>query len=238
MNPLMAAVPIDSTIMFLAGLVAALFAFGRIGKKPGLDPTYDARMNRVRRMFRVLGPGLMILALMMFLLPPPPPKAPEWQTVTTSDGECQVSMPGKPMEMDNPSALEGISQPATQQLLLVQENGRVQFYLSSSALEGTYAEMPPEKLLQTISENWFRAANNNGNALRINERDWSDKGWPGRELVIDREDDRLQNRWLVVNKRLYRAYVSTPRDEPHLRDADRFLESFHVRKQADAAKGP
>ena len=37
---------IDVVIMFMAGLVATLYAFRRIGKKPGVDPVYDARFGR------------------------------------------------------------------------------------------------------------------------------------------------------------------------------------------------
>jgi hypothetical protein len=230
---------IDATIVFIAGLVFSLYGWGRLGKKPGVDPIHDARIARVRRVLRVLGPLLMVGAIIQpFLEPSPAPTPPvQWRTAITSDGVCRVDMPGEPSEQGTPSDLGKVAKPATQQLLLVEENGRVQYLLSHSDIEGEYAKLSPEKLLETIGNNWFLAANNKEDAQRIGERDLSDKGWPGRELAIDREGQRMQNRWFVVNKRLYRAYVLTLRDDKHLRDARRFLDSFHVRKTVPAEKG-
>jgi len=227
---------VDAAIMFIAGFVATLYGLGRIGRKPGVDPVHDARIAHVRRLLRVAGPLLIAIAILSFFLESPPSPTPpvQWRTATTSDGVCRVDMPGEPIEQGTPSDLEKVAKPATQQLLLVEENGQVQYLLSHSTIDGESAKLPPEKLLETIGKNWFLAANNKEDAQRISECDLSDKGWPGRELVIDREDKRLQNRWFVVNKRLYRAYVSTARDEKHLQDARRFLESFHiVKKRAD-----
>jgi hypothetical protein len=230
---------IDAAIMFVAGLVFSLYGLGRLGKKPGVDPIHDARIAHVRRVLRVLGPLLMVGAVVLpFLESSPAPMPPvQWRTATTSDGVCRVDMPGEPSEQKTPSDLGKVAKPATQQLLFVEENGRVQYLLSHSDIEGAYAKLAPEKLLETIGNNWFLAANNKEDAQRIGERDLSDKGWPGRELAIDREGQRMQNRWFVVNKRLYRAYVLTLRDDKHLRDARRFLDSFHVRKTVPAEKG-
>jgi hypothetical protein len=230
---------VGAALLFLAGLLACLFALGWIGNKPGIDPVPDPRLARVRRSFRVVGPALLVFAVLLLCVPPaPPPPPPEWRTVLTSDGVCSVEMPGAPSEPENPGILEELAKPATQQWLLVGESGRVQYYLSHSDIEGKYAEMPPEKLLEVIAGNWFRDTNTEGNYQRVSERKLSEKGWPGRELVIDRGEQRLQNRWLVVNKRLYRTFVLTPTDEAHLSDAARFLDSFHVRNQSDLDKGP
>jgi len=230
---------IDVAIMFIAGLVATLYGIGRLGRKPGVDPIHDARMASVRRLLRVAGPLLMMLPILLFFLDSPPAPTPpvQWRTAITSDGVCRVDMPGEPIEQGTPSDLGKVAKPATQQLLLVEENGQVQYLLSHSDIEGEYAKLPPEKLLETIGTNWFLAANNKEDTERISEKELSDKGWPGRELVIDREDQRMQNRWFVVNKRLYRAYVLTARDDKHLQDARRFLDSFHIVKKLDADKG-
>jgi hypothetical protein len=226
---------VEAGLLFLGGLVITLYAFGMLGTKHGSD----RRGDRIRRWFRAGGPLLMIFAvLLLFAPPPPPPAPPQWRTVATSDGVCLVEMPGEPTEPENPAALERLAKGATQQWLLVEENGQVQYYLSHSDIEGEFAKLPPEKLLEAIAENWFRAANSKEDAKRVSEQELSDKGWPGRELVIDHEGNRLQNRWFVVNKRLYRAFVSTPADERHLQDAARFLASFRVLKPSPAEKGP
>jgi hypothetical protein len=66
------------------------------------------------------------------------------------------------------------------------------------------------------------------NAQLAAEHDFSTQGYPGKQFVIDIDDKREQDKWLVVKKRVYRAVAVTPRDEANLKDVERFLDSFQV----------
>src|SRR5579884_1173445 len=175
---------VGAAIIFLAGLLACLFALGWIGKKPGVDLVHDRRFASVRRSFRVAGPLLMISAVVLLVVDRPPasaPAPPEWQTVTTSDGVCSVEMPGKPIEGEGP-ALKELGKPESQQIL-VQNNGEAQYNMSHSEVVGAYRDLPPEKLLEVIGTNWLFAARHVGEIQVIGERNLSDNGWPGKEII-------------------------------------------------------
>ncbi len=221
---------VGAAITFMAGLFATLLGFRLLGRLPAPDPLQEQRMDRSRRLFRVFGPALMVFAVaLLFLEPPAQPR--EWQTVTTSDGVCSVEMPGKPAENEGP-ILKGL--PREREHRLVQDHGEVQYNLAHADIAESYRDLPPEKLLQVVGETWLTAARQMGETQRVSERKLSEKGEPGKEIVVDIDSQRMQQKWFVVNKRLYRAIVSTPRDDPHLQDARRFLESFHiVKKRAD-----
>jgi hypothetical protein len=85
-------------------------------------------------------------------------------------------------------------------------------------------------LLETIGKNWLIAARHVGEPQLLRERNLSENGWPGKEIVIDMEDQRKQQKWFVVKNRLYRALAETPRDDKHLQEARRFLESLRMVK--------
>jgi hypothetical protein len=224
---------VGATITFLGGLFAALLGFRLIGRLPGPDPIREQRMDRVRRLFRVLGPGLMIFAVVLpFLEPPAPPS--NWQTTTTSDGVCRVEMPGEPTANEGPVVKE-LGKPESLQML-VQGKGEARYTLGCSPVSGVNQDKPPEKLLEEIAKNWLLAARHVGEFRLLGERNLSENGWPGKEIVIDIGGQRMQQQWFVVKNRLYRALVETPRDEKHLEDAHRFLESLRIVLKPNADK--
>jgi hypothetical protein len=230
---------IDAVIMFMAGLFVTLYAVRRIGKKPGVDLLYDQRFARIRPVFLFGGPLLMIGALVLPLLessPPPPPPPQDWQTVTTSDGVCRVEMPGTPTLDEDTLILKGLGEPQAQQLKLIQEGGAVRYILSRD-LQDVPLDRPAEKLLDGVRDNRLLVAKRMSEAKLVRERNLSEQGCPGREWVIDMDDKRQQSRWFLVHKRLYRAIVSTPRDDKHLADAGRFLESFRIVEKPNVDKG-
>jgi hypothetical protein len=235
---------LSAVILFMAGLVATLYAFRRIGKKPGVDPVYDARLARVRPVLLLLGPALIVVSLILaFPAETPEPQNSAWQTVTSSDGVCRVEMPGTPALNADTLILKGLGEPQAEQLKLVQESGAVRYTLSRDLRE-IPVDLSPDSLFDRVRDNMLLVARRMSDAQLVSERDLSEQGWPGREWVIDMDDQRQQSRWFLVDRRFYRAIVSTPRDETHLRDAGRFLESFHVLRKAGAAtptggeKGP
>ena len=234
MQPVSMATLVGATILLLAGLFATLLGFRLIGRQPSPDPGSEQRLVSVRRWFRLAGPLLMIFAvLLLFLEPPAPPQ--EWRTVTTSDDVCSIEMPGEPVGGEGP-AIQGQQREIEQRI--VQDYGTVQYSLSHSEIAASYRDVPPAKLLEEIGENWLLAARQLGKTQMIDERDLSENGWPGREIVLDIDTQRMQQKWFIVNQRLYRAIVSTPRDGRHLQDARRFLDSFRILKKPDADKGP
>jgi hypothetical protein len=97
-------------------------------------------------------------------------------------------------------------------------------------------DKPPEKLLEEIGKNWLLAARHVGEFQLLSERNLSENGWPGKEIVLDIGDRRMQQKWFVVKNRLYRALVETPRDEKHRQDARRFLESLRIVQKPNADK--
>jgi hypothetical protein len=227
---------IDPAITFMVGIVFTLYGIGRIGRKPGVDPVHDARAAHGRRLLRVLGPLTMVGAIFLFIVDfIRPSKPPEWRTITTSDDVCRVEMPGTPTEREGPAVKE-LGKPEVLQML-AQDKGEAQYNLGYSDISATYRDMPPEELLETIGKNWLIAARHMGEPQLLRERTLSENGWPGKEIVIDLDSQRLQQKWFVVSKRLYRALVSTPRDDKHLEDARRFLESFRIATKPDADKG-
>ncbi|HEY7158499.1 MAG TPA: hypothetical protein VH575_31430 [Gemmataceae bacterium] len=218
---------VGAAIIFLVGLFATLLGFRRIGRQPGADFPREQRMDRARRLLRVFGPGLMIFAVvMLFLEPPPSPR--EWQTVTTADGVCSIDMPGTPTEREGP-ALKELGKPEVLQML-VQDRGAARYTLGCSEVTAANRDAPAEKLLETIGKNWLIAARHVGEPQLLRERNLSENGWPGKEIVIDMEDQRKQQKWFVVKNRLYRALAETPRDDKHLQEARRFLESLRMVK--------
>jgi hypothetical protein len=234
MQPVSMAALAGATITLLGGLFATLLGFRLIGRQPSPDPAHEQRMVSVRRWFRLAGPLLMIFAvLLLFVEPPSPPQ--DWRTVTTSDDVCSVEMPGEPIGGEGP-AVKGQQREMEQRI--VQDHGAVQYSMSHSEIAASYRDLPPAKLLEEIGENWLLAARQLGKTQVIDERDLSENGWPGREIVLDIDSQRMQQRWFIVNQRLYRAIVSTPRDRRHLEDALRFLDSFRILIKPDADKGP
>jgi hypothetical protein len=225
---------VGAAIIFLVGLFATLLGFRAIGRLPGPDLLSEQRMDKTRRLLRVFGPGLMIFGVvMLFLEPPTQPR--EWRTVTTSDGVCRIDMPGTPTEREGP-ALKELGKPEVLQMF-VQGRGEAQYNLGCSEITAANRDAPPEELLETIGKNWLIAARHMGEPQLLSERNLFENGWPGKEIVIDLDSQRLQQKWFVVNRRLYRALVSTPRDNKHLEDAHRFLESLRIVTKSDADKG-
>lgn len=238
MQPVTMAALIGASIIFVGGLLASLLSLRLIGKKPGVDPTYDQRLARVKPVLRVAGPALMIGAIVVLVAEPPwTPPPVEWRVITTSDGVCQAEMPGTPTSEEGPLRVQGLGEPQAQQLKVVQENGRVLYLLSHSDIHEAPQDMSPGQLLDAIRANTLEIARHLGSAQLVREKDISADDHPGKELVIDIEQDRMQSKWYLVDKRLYRAIVITPRDDQHLRDAGRFLASFRIVKKSDADKG-
>lgn len=234
MQPVSMAALVGATIVFMGGLFAALLGFRLIGRQPSSNPVNEQRMIGVRRWFRLAGPMLMIFAvLLLFIEPPTPPR--EWRTVTTSDGVCRIEMPGEAAEGEGP-VVKGMQRETGH--WLSQDNGTVCYSLSHSEITKAYRESPPEELLKMIGENWLRAAQKQGQPREVEERDLTENGWPGREIVLDIDGQHVRQKWFVVNHRLYRVIASTPRDDKHLQDARRFLDSFRILKKPDADKGP
>ncbi len=230
---------VGAVLTFAAGLCATLLGLRRLGKRPGVDVRYDAWFARVRPWLLTAGPLLMVLALVlpgMDLSPPAPPE-PKWQQVTTADGACRVEMPGSPSSQGSTLVLEGLGEPETTQLKLIQENGHVWYTLSYSGTGNATPGLSAEKLLGRIEENTLALAKRMGQAQLVSEHDLSEHGYPGKELVLDIDQFRMQSKWFLVDKRLYRAIVMTPRDEKHLHDAERFLESFEVLKKPETDEG-
>ena len=224
--------------MLFAGLLGTLYALRRIGKKPGVDPLYDARFSRVRRVLLISGPVLMIVAVALFILETPRPSTPlEWRTTTTSDGVCSIDMPGTPASDAEPLKLKGISGRQTQRLNLVAENGQVLYSLSCFDSEGDAATSLPEERLDKLCANWVKVAEQWGESQLVSERKLTENGWSGKQIVLDLNDQRMRGKWLLVNRKLYVAFVATPRDDKYARDADRFLDSFHPLNKPDDDKG-
>ena len=238
MQPVTLAALIGASIIFFGGLLASLLSLRLIGKKADVDPTYDQRFARVKPLLRVAGPALMIGAILVLVIEPPwTPPPLEWRVVTTSDGVCQVDMPGTPTSEEGPLRVQGLGEPQAQQLKVVLEKGRVLYLLSHSDIHETPQDMSPGQLLDAIRVNTLEIARHLGSAQFVSEKDISTDDHPGKELVLDIDQDRMQSRWYLVDKRLYRAIVITPRDENHLRDAGRFLASFRIVKKPDADGG-
>jgi hypothetical protein len=57
---------VDSAIMFFAGFYGVLVGFRVIGKKPGVDPAYDAKHAKYLRHLKWLGPALMVIAIILY----------------------------------------------------------------------------------------------------------------------------------------------------------------------------
>ncbi|HEY7308874.1 MAG TPA: hypothetical protein VH643_05845 [Gemmataceae bacterium] len=234
MQPVSMAALVGATITFLGGLFAALLGFRLIGRQPSADPANEQRMVGVRRWFRLAGPLLMIFAiLLLFIEPPTPPR--EWRTVTTSDGVCSIEMPGEPAEGEGP-VVKGQQRELGH--WLSQDGGTARYSISHSEIAEAYRELPSEKLLKTIGENWLSAAQKQGQTQVIEERDLTENGWPGREITIEIDSQHMRQKWFVVHNRLYRVIASTPGDARHLEDARRFLDSFRILKKPDDDKGP
>jgi hypothetical protein len=58
---------VDALIPLLAGVYATLLGFRVVGKRPGVDPKYDAKMNRSAGMMQLLGPVLVLFGAYRFL---------------------------------------------------------------------------------------------------------------------------------------------------------------------------
>jgi hypothetical protein len=56
---------VNAAIPFLGGLYATLLRFRMVGKPLGADPLYDQKFERFGRIFKVLGPVLMLFALFL-----------------------------------------------------------------------------------------------------------------------------------------------------------------------------
>jgi hypothetical protein len=230
---------VGAAITFLAGLFATLFALRWIGKKPGVDPIFDARFARVRPWLRGFGPMMMILAVVLLIVDTPRSSVPvEWRTATTSDGLCSIDMPGTPTSDTEPLKLKGISGRQTQRLHLVAENGQVLYSLGCFDFEGDAPTSPPEKILNEMCANWVQVAEREGDSQLVSERNLTANGWPAKQIVLDLNDQRMRGKWLLVKRKLYVAFVATPRDDKYAADADRFLDSFHpLKKPDDDSKG-
>jgi hypothetical protein len=240
MQPVTMAALIGASIIFVGGLLASLLSLRLIGKKADVDPTYDQRFARVKPLLRVAGPALMIGAILVLVIEPPwTPPPLEWRVVTTSDGVCQVDMPGTPTSEEGPLRVQGLGEPQAQQLKVVLEKGRVLYLLSHSDIHETPQDMSPSQLLDAIRQNTLEIARHLGTAHLVSEKDILDEqDYRGKELTLDIDRDRMRSKWVLVDKRLYRAIVIVPRDEAHLRDAERCLASFRIRKKPDAGGGP
>jgi hypothetical protein len=62
-NSQLAIVLLEGAIPFVGGACALLVAYRAIGKKPGFDPDYDARMDRFSLLAKIIGPILMVVGV-------------------------------------------------------------------------------------------------------------------------------------------------------------------------------
>ena len=67
MNANLIAGLVDAAIPFLGGLYATLLGNRIIGKKPGVDPNYDQKLERLVPFFKFGGPFLMVFGMFLVL---------------------------------------------------------------------------------------------------------------------------------------------------------------------------
>jgi hypothetical protein len=67
MNAHVFATLIEAVISIGGGLYATLLGFRLVGKPPGVDPNYDARIQKVSGILRICGPLVILFGIGMAL---------------------------------------------------------------------------------------------------------------------------------------------------------------------------
>jgi hypothetical protein len=65
MSPHVIATLVEAVIPIGGGLYGTLLGLRVIGKKPGVDPNYDLRMNKVSGILQICGPLMIVFGIVM-----------------------------------------------------------------------------------------------------------------------------------------------------------------------------
>lgn len=194
---------------------------------PDAPPVAPSALDRLTAnrggLFRVLGPLLLVGALVWFVTVPAPDG---WVRRPTSDGVCSIEFPQAPERELNPDGEEA------DRLEVALPDRNAHFSLTFSEVSAETAALPPEKQFDLLRELFGSKKTPGGVAPKlVAERAFAEGGFPGREYQFAVGQQLVTRiKVLIRGERIYRAIAVNPPGGKPDRDAQRFIDSFRVEK--------
>lgn len=213
-------------ILFIIGLYAFIKGMitGNITGKPEDLPSSEGRGIKILTIVIVL--ALLVFVGLWILNAIKSPESEEWREFSSSEGGFSVLMPGDPTKkIETVNTMFGpIDTPV---FSLVQKD---------AIYAVTYCEYPATLVQAStpdaILDNVFNSVKASGKL--IGESIISLNGCPGRELEVELEPEEsdvlvtMKIRMFMIDNRICRAMVATPKGRATSEDAMKFLDSFKV----------
>lgn len=188
---------------------------------PAVPTALDRLTARCGGLFRVLGP-LLLMGALVWLATVPAPDG--WVRRATADGMCSAEFPGAP-ERELSADGDGADR---LQVALPDRNAH--FSLTFSDVSAETAELPTDRQFELLRD-FFGSKKTPGGAAPklLDERAFVDTGLPGREYRFVVGEQLVTRIKVIVHRdRVYRAIAVYPPDGKLDRAARRFIDSVRV----------